>query len=347
MRRTIDQHQKDINSFLAFAGYRYQVEIVGEGEQSQLKLRHADHDEHLSGGSQHLSFGERNAFAIVLFMYECLSKKPDLIILDDPISSFDKNKKYAILEMLFRRDADSCLKNKTVLMLTHDIEPIIDTTKSLAQKFSNQTSASFLKLKDGSISDCPIEKDDIQTFSQICKNVLASDKDDIVKLIYLRRHLEITNDREDAYQVVSNVLHKRERAFDTRESRGPDGNHPEMESAKFLYGCAEVSVHLQDFSYSVLLNRVNDENVLKTLYRDSANGYEKLQIFRMFDLDIANSVIQKFINETYHVENEFVCQLDPAKFDTIPEYVVFECNRILQDREEQASLAFEEALPQS
>ena len=79
-------------------------------------------------------------------MYECLSKKPSLIILDDPISSFDKNKKYAILEMLFRRDSDSCLKNKTVLMLTHDVEPIIDTVKALSIKFSNQTSASFLKL---------------------------------------------------------------------------------------------------------------------------------------------------------------------------------------------------------
>jgi ABC-type iron transport system FetAB ATPase subunit len=333
VKRTIDQHQKDINNFLAFAGYRYQVEIVGEGEKSQLKLRHADHEEHLSGGSQHLSFGERNAFAIVLFMYECLYKKPDLIILDDPISSFDKNKKYAILEMLFRRDADSCLKNKTVLMLTHDVEPIIDTTKSLAQKFSNQTSASFLKLKDGCISDCPIEKNDIQTFSQICKNALISGKDDIVKLIYLRRHLEITNDKDDAYQVVSNLLHKRERACDSRESRAPDGSHPEMESGKFLSGCTGVSAHLAGFSYSVLLNRVKDENILMTLYRDSANGYEKLQIFRMFDLNIENSVIQKFINETYHIENEFVCQLDPAKFDTVPEYVVSECNRMLQLRE--------------
>jgi wobble nucleotide-excising tRNase len=35
-------------------------------------------------------------------MYETLSKNSDLIILDDPISSFDKNKKYAILQMLFR-----------------------------------------------------------------------------------------------------------------------------------------------------------------------------------------------------------------------------------------------------
>lgn len=330
IKKTVDQHQKDINSFLAFAGYRYVVEIAGDGEQSQLKLRHTDYEEHLSGGSQHLSFGEKNAFAIVLFMYECLAKKPKLIILDDPISSFDKNKKYAILEMLFRRDANSCLKNKTVLMLTHDVEPIIDTTKSLAHKFYNQTSSSFLRLEAGRIRECFIEKSDIQTFSQICKNALASDKDIIVKLIYIRRHLEISNDKGDAYQVASNVLHKRERAIDTRELKGLDDQHPEMESEMFLKGCAEISGYLPGFSYLDFLNRVNDINVLKSLYNASTNGYEKLQIFRLLELEIENAVIQKFINETYHIENEFICQLDPTKFDMIPEYVVSECNRILE-----------------
>ncbi|MBI5141308.1 MAG: AAA family ATPase [Nitrospirae bacterium] len=333
MKKTIERHQKDINEFLSYAGYRYAVEIAGDAEQAQLKLRHIDHEEHLSGGNQHLSFGERNAFAIVLFMYECLSKKPDLIILDDPISSFDKNKKYAILEMLFRRDTEACLKNKTVLMLTHDVEPIIDTIKSLSHKFGNQTSASFLRLSSGEIGESGIVKDDIQTFSQICKNALASDKDDIVKLIYLRRHFEIADNKGDAYQVLSNLLHKgngKERGVDTREPKDAEGNLPEMEQGKFDNGYTEISSHLNGFLYSQLLDRVGDLNALRELYNASVNGYEKLQIFRLLGLDVENSVIQKFINETYHIENEFICQLDPAKFDTIPEYVVSECDRILQ-----------------
>lgn len=334
MKKTIERHQKDINEFLSYAGYRYTVEIAGDGEQAQLKLRHIDHEEHLSGGNQYLSFGERNAFAIVLFMYECLSKKPDLIILDDPISSFDKNKKYAILEMLFRREADSCLKNKTVLMLTHDVEPIIDTIKALSHKFNNQTSASFLRLTAGKIDECGIGKDDIQIFSQICKSALTSDKDDVIKLIYLRRHFEIADNKGDAYQVLSNLLHKsngKARGVDTRESKDSNGNYPEMETTKFDNGCIEVSNHQVGFSYSNLLNRITDPNAMRGLYSTCTNGYEKLQVFRLLGLDVENSVIQKFINETYHIENEFICQLDPAKFDTIPEYVVSECNRMLQE----------------
>ncbi len=333
IKKTIVRHQNDINGFLEYAGYRYKVEIVGDGEQSQLKLWHVDHKEHLIGGNQHLSFGERNAFSIVLFMYECLAKKPDLIILDDPISSFDKNKKYAILEMLFRRNSDSCLKNKTVLMLTHDVEPIIDTIKSLYHKFNNQTSAAFLMLTDGHVSEQPINRDDIQTFVEICNGALASNKDDIVKLIYLRRHFEITDNKGDAYQILSNVLHKgngKERGIDTREPKDSDGLYSEMDLAKFSAGCNQIKGQLTNFSYADVLNRTSDINALRALYDTAENGYEKLQIFRLLDLTVENSVIQKFINETYHIENEFICQLDPAKFDTIPEYVISECNKVLQ-----------------
>ena len=327
INKTIERHQKNINDFLEYAGYRYAVEIAGEGEQAQLKLRHIDHEEHLSGGNQHLSFGEWNAFAIVLFMYECLA------ILDDPISSFDKNKKYAILEMLFRRDADSCLKKQTVLMLTHDVEPIIDTVRSLEKKFNNQTSSAFLKLAAGQIREFAIGKDDIQTFSQICNSAVASEKHDVIKLIYMRRHYEIADNKSDAYQVLSNLFHKRERAIDTREPKGLDDNHTEMEPDKFENGCTEVSNRLNGFSYPDLLNQITDIGALRLLYGALANGYEKLQVFRLLGLDVGNSVIQKFINESYHIENEFICQLDPAKFDTIPEYVIAECDKLLTQAE--------------
>ncbi|MQD95991.1 AAA family ATPase, partial [Vibrio parahaemolyticus] len=172
MQKLIAKHQTDINNFLSYAGYKYAVEISGEDDKSRLKLRHVDHDEFVSGGNQHLSFGERNAFAIVLFMYECLAKKPDLIVLDDPISSFDKNKKYAILEILFHRKTQDCLQGDTVLMLTHDVEPIIDTVKAVSEQFNNKVRAYYLKYSNGELLEQEISKNDIKTFSQICNNTI-------------------------------------------------------------------------------------------------------------------------------------------------------------------------------
>lgn len=58
-------------------------------------------------------------------------------------------------------------------------------------------------------------------------------------------------------------------------------------------------------------------------------GYEKIQLFRILGGDHDDDVIRKFINESYHIENEYVMQLKPHKFESIPEYVVEECTRLL------------------
>lgn len=330
MQKLIEKHQNDINNFLAYAGFKYKVQILGDDDKAQLKLLHVQHEQCLSGGNQHLSFGERNAFAIVLFMYECLAKNPDLIVLDDPISSFDKNKKYAILEMLFRRNADVCLKGKTVLMLTHDVEPIIDTIKSVASQFNNQVKATYLQFNNGEISEEDITKNDIKSFAQICQDVLTSSADVVVKLIYLRRYYEIIDEKGNAYQVLSNLFHKRSVPIDHRlEAIG--GNYPEMEQDKFQNGCLEIKEQITGFNYQNNLDQITNNQSLKPLYDACLNGYEKLQLFRLFDVEVANSVIRKFINETYHIENEYICQLDPTQFDIIPEYVRLECDKSLVD----------------
>ncbi|WP_394127774.1 AAA family ATPase [Vibrio hepatarius] len=333
MKKLVEKYQTEINSFLSYAGYKYKVQISGEDDQSQLKLQHIDHDDFVSGGDQHLSFGERNAFAIVLFMYECLSKKPDLIILDDPISSFDKNKKYAILEMLFRRKPANCLKSKTVLMLTHDVEPIIDTVKAVKKQFDSQVFASYLRFDSGLISELAIDKSDIKTFSQICTDYLETEAHSILKLIYLRRYFEITDEMGDAYQVLSNLLHLR--TLEEAEDRRVDGS-PIMEPEKLDRGIADILDKIDGFEYGSVLEQLQAKESLKELYDNCSNGYEKLQVFRLFkevdeELDVGNSVIQKFINETYHIENEYICQLDPTKYDLIPEYVAKACDEFLMN----------------
>lgn len=329
MQRLIQKHKKDINTFLAYAGYRYQVDISGDGEECRLKLRHIDYADYLSGGSQHLSYGERNAFSIVLFMYECLARKPSLIVLDDPISSFDKNKKFAILEMLFRRNSSECLKNQTVLMLTHDVEPIIDTLKSVRKLFSNQVTASYLRYSAGTITELPIRESDILTFAQICKVVTESGCNNLIKLIYLRRHYEIMDNRGDVYQVLSNLFHRREQPIDTREPVNEETGYPTMAPASLVNGCNTIAEHVSGFDYVHMLGLLNDPDHILSLYRSCTNGYEKLQVFRLLEPEADNRVIRKFVNETYHIENEFICQLDPTRFDLIPEYVIAECDRLL------------------
>jgi ABC-type Mn2+/Zn2+ transport system ATPase subunit len=325
----IEKNRTEINNFLSNAGYKYEVLITDERSGHRLKLKHVDCEEVVSGGNQHLSFGERNAFALVLFMFECLSKNPDLIILDDPISSFDKDKKFAILDRLFLQP--NSFKGKTVLLLTHDMEPVIDTTKTLKRRFQ-QSVAHYLRTTSGILGEREIKASDILSFAQICVKAINSQSHLITKLIYLRRYFEIIDDQGNAYQVLSNLFHKRRTPEDHRipiqngiqQPLAASDLHSGIESIK-------TELHLQAFDYDATISLLENEGDLKALYASATNGYEKLQIYRLIDDNHKNSVIRKYINETYHIENDYICQLTPSEFDPIPQFVIDECDKVLSE----------------
>lgn len=323
IRLTIQKHEKEINEFLEFAGYKYVVQISKDGV---IKLRHIDFEGEIESAKAHLSFGEKNAFALVLFMYDSLSKDPDLIILDDPISSFDNNKKFAILQTLFL-DKGS-YRNKTVLLLTHDIEPIIDIVKTLHNKFNSpKPAAHFLSTKSGMTGETVIERNDILPFSKICSMAINEHKLDVIKLIYLRRHYEILDEKAEEYVLLSNL-------FKTKEipMKGGDLGDVAMEAHEIVKASESIIKLIPSFDYNKELENLNDDELMKKLYEETTNSYEKLQLFRVIQGESkeADSQVMKFVNETYHIENEYMVQLNPQKYDLVPEYIIEECNKIIQ-----------------
>lgn len=320
----ITKYKYEINTFLRYAGYKYLVDIQLDGDSYKMKLQHVDFAENIHNGALHLSYGEKNAFSIVLFMYECLTKKPDLVILDDPISSFDKSKKFAILEMLFR--GKESLRDRTVLMLTHDIEPIIDMIKSLSHTFQPTPVASFLKCKGGVIDEIVISKGDITSFARICSENINHLDNVIVKAIYLRRHYEIIDVKGLEYQLLSSLLHKR--PYPTIKEGGIE--RP-MTQEEVTQGAALIKAKLATFDYVAYLASILDDAVMISAYKNAGNGYEKLQLFRVINNDNhENDVIKKYINESFHVENEYIMQLNPHKYDFIPDYIIAECDKSLE-----------------
>lgn len=326
--KVIEKNETSINSFLANAGYKYKVDIVQVNRDYKLRLLHNECNEPINGGGQHLSYGERNAFALVLFMHECLSRKPDLVILDDPISSFDKNKKYAILDRLFRQDES--LKGVTCLLLTHDLEPVIDTAKVLHRLFQSISNSSFIRVDAGVLAEIAITRNDIQTFFQIFKSVNASAADSVIKLIYLRRLYEATDDLGDGYELLSNLFHKRPAPEDHRIPLAAAGSSSLMTSAAIANGTTDIENKIGGkFDYASILARISDVSQLVSLYRSAIVGYEKLQVYRLIDGEHKSTIIRKYINEAYHIENDLICQLDPRKFDLIPSFVITECDATL------------------
>ena len=61
----------------------------------------------------------------------------------------------------------------------------------------------------------------------------------------------------------------------------------------------------------------------------------KLQIFRVY-IGIGNirgkledDVLLKFIDEIFHIENDYIYCLDFLKFDTVPSHIISRCDKFM------------------
>ncbi|GAA3587262.1 AAA family ATPase [Klugiella xanthotipulae] len=332
VKKLVESNQESINDFLRSAGYKYSVRIIPDGDTFKMILEHQDSAGHLGKAGQHLSYGEKNAFALVLFMHQVKQIKPDLVILDDPVSSFDKTKKFAILHKLFHNDDG--IRQFTTLFLTHDIEPVIDMLVSgpLRKGMGDQAVAHFLRSFDGVLEENRILRDDVKTFAQICDRNISEASDIAIKCIYLRRRLEVSGDYGLGYQLLSSLLHLREvptrQELDGRQiDLTPDQIH---ESTELVRSC----LNLPEFDYSSTVADLRAEGDLIARFDAASAGYEKVQLFRIFSelpsVQVkASSPFQKFVNESFHIENEYLMQLDPRKFDAVPEHIVKECEALI------------------
>lgn len=324
IERTVAAYNEEINGFLQMAGYSYTVSIEEADDHSyKLKLKYGQLGAFISGVKTHLSYGERNAFALVLFMYQVLYSRADFVILDDPISSFDKNKKFAILDMLFIRGRS--LRGKTALFLTHDLEPVIDAIYNHADFFQGVPKASFLENVSGDLRETEIRKEDILSSVQVASENVTSLPNAVSKLIYLRRLIEIIDGKTPAWHLLSNLFHKREI---------PMIGDMVMSGEEIENGNQAIRKDIPGFDYQALYSVMIDEAEMIALYHAAGSNYEKLQIYRiLFNPTEEDHVLRKFLNETYHTENDYLFQLNPVRFNTIPHYIIAECNSGIADLE--------------
>jgi hypothetical protein len=330
--RLIRENQDDINDFLRSAGYEYAVRIEPSDDSYRMILEHNDAPGHLEAASRHLSYGERNAFALVLFMHHVRRDEPDLVVLDDPVSSFDKTKKFAILHKLFH--GRNSIRGSTTLFLTHDIEPAIDVVRTATSgRFqASEPVAHFLRSRNGIVDEKHIGPDDIMTFLQVCDLNIQSSADDGIRCIYLRRRYEVHGEKGVEYEVLSSLLHLRE----VPDRKGEDGTRVKLATTEVADATAAIREWIPGFDYAAMLEELRDPAVLRAKFDSTDVGYEKVQVFRIasaLDLapDIRDAAFKKFVNETYHIENEYLMQLNPRDFDAVPEHVVRACADMLDE----------------
>jgi len=344
MQATIRDRQNDINLFLKSAGIQYEVSIDVDSNGNAVALLQYQKNEEtfpVNMIRNHLSWGERNAFALVLFMFYALSQNPDLIILDDPISSFDINKKYAIIHRLFSKVGNEVTKSfykKTVLMLTHDFEPIIDfvVVGKLPREY---VCATFINNNNGIFSEQVIdaEKDIRSVIQELMLHIQDDNLNMVHRVAFLRKYYEhhgIEN-YKDAYDVLSSLIHGRTiPTYNDNKTPLPD--------SVIENGTKEIKKYITEFDYSRFIqDYFNEASLVSYYFSEKTGSYLKVQLFRALmqivpfpEMEKEDALI-KFINESYHIENDYVYYLDVTKFEIVPSFIIDKIDRYMNAKYNQ------------
>lgn len=328
LSKNINSTKKFVNEFLKIAGIPYQVEVIAENSfQSRTILKSTECNVKIEQPKNRLSYGEKNAISLVLFAVEVKNKLHELIILDDPISSFDSNKKFALMYYLFSSD-NAIFKNKTILMFTHDFNPIIDFIKLDCYK-NAKANACLLLNNNGDISETVISKEHILNTINVEMELSKDDSiSKISRVTHLRRHYELSNCFSTEYEMLSSLLHLYPKPL-KKISRD---KFEEFTEEEIIKATSSIKKIIESFDYDAYYNEFNDNEKLKAEYNIATN-FEKLNIVRVFinknNGNHERDVCWKFICDTYHVENLTIFGLNSRNFDNIPEYIIKICDHII------------------
>ena len=345
IQEKIKNRKQDINDFLSLAGFKYMfdVEVVGENSaRALLKFILPDGKPgDVQSPSKHLSWGEKHSFALILFMFDAIRSDAKIVILDDPISSFDSNKKYAIINRLFKTgEKGNSLYEKTVLMLTHDFEPVIDyiQTNSGRQK-STSVCASYFENKNGQLQCTPIRKDDDLMSSVVLLKELASDVtiDIAARVGCLRKFIEHQfknpQSQSDAYNILSSLIHGRKEPTLDRE-----GND-KLTVEQVAKGVEYIKDFILNFDYTTVLTQCAPQCLLER-YSTETSAYIRMLILRAYTeqddearerLRRYNDVLRKYVDETYHIENDYLFSLDVRRFNIVPDNYITDAERYVNN----------------
>lgn len=333
MDALIENRKEDINNFFLIAGFPYKFVLKNNGENNAtcyLVPNNAREDDKIENPENHLSWGEKNAFSLVMFMFETVSDDSDLIVLDDPITSFDKNKKFAVTKRLFD-NTNFSFRDKTVLMLTHDLQPVIDYVHGkFLRKYNLHTPvyASYLINNGGDLEEQEIVQSDLKNVVELTECIAKEESAEVpVRIINLRKYIELTKpdfSTDYAYDVLSNLIHGRN--LDLYENRIENKNKVDVVNE----GMRFINSYINDMEYGQLFNETSDKKLLE-LVKNSDKYTQTIAIRFLFEKDRSDGSLLsqlkkeypnacKFVNETNHIENDYIFQLNPMRFFEIPEH---------------------------
>lgn len=188
-------------TFVFFSRDRLSIEL--RGEKYYLKSRGKDVK------PKNVSQGERNIIALCYFFLQIASnkeiskryKQEQLVVIDDPVSSFDFENKVGIISLL-RREIKNIVfgnNNSKVIVLTHDLPTMFDIKKAYdeignaakATALIAQASSTWFELATGAFQQCTKKRSEyVQLIEAVYQFAAGDDSLELSVGNQMRRVLE-------------------------------------------------------------------------------------------------------------------------------------------------------------
>lgn len=281
-----------INSLFESFGIPYEIEAEYRNKKIinyKLYLKKDDNKlERING----LSVGERKLISLIFFIIEQEKSNNELIIFDDPVSSYDENRRYSLFQFIL-----NSLKDKTVLILSHD---------QLFAKFATDNNGN--KIGRVSYFDnyeiCSIIEIDKSDFSDIkthIRNRVMESTEYFQKVINMRYFYEFSKRyNHKVYSYLSTIIHKEDLTSKLSEKKL-------IESEILMEIKEEFGIDLPKFDLS-FYNNINTKEF---------SLFEKLFLLRE---KLDSKKYGEIVNHI-HLNSKFAISLNPYIYSFCSNYI--------------------------
>ena len=312
LTKRIKKSENELNQYLSIFGipYRFTLnEFTSNSKEANYVLCHIN-DSNKTERTFGLSYGEKNIISLLLFL---INVDYDLIIIDDPASSFDEYKRKTIYDLILSKT-----KGKTTLLLSHDFV----FGKFLAyDKYKNRNDVRLGKLmflenfdfnndvtiKDLNYLDFQSLESHIYNYFNECTDLMYSEKIVLLRLLFEKDRHRVKY--KSIYSYLSAVLHHENKSsiLESLSQANLSEEHIINNIVKLLQENGVNDFYLPSYNQN---------------YQDETNNlFIKLMLLREH---ITNRRMKKELSSIIHLNEAHVIQLNPLRFNVFSKSI-YDC----------------------
>ena len=148
----------------------------------------------------------------------------------------------------------------------------------------------------------------------------------------------------NAYNILSSLIHGRNEPTLDKEGNGKLTDEQVADGIEYIKG------FISDFDYTAVLAQCTPQCLMER-YKTEPSAYIKMLILRAYTeqdsearerLRKYNDVLRKYVDETYHIENDYLYSLDVRRFNIVPDNYITDSERYVADERARFDFATQE-----